>query len=106
MAKTVKQKDALERIVDQFDKSCAAQESLFGPDGLPRCLAIRNAAKKWSSPSPTGPWEKSVCRHVWRQGKIVRKKLHKTIDKPLFGGFRPLKPPQGAGFGHACPLLA
>ena len=22
-----------------------------------------------------GAWEKSVCRHVWRQGEIVRKKI-------------------------------
>ena len=39
------------------------------------CLAIRNATKKWKKPVPNwaAAWEKSVCRHVWGQGEIVRK---------------------------------
>ena len=41
MPKTVKQKDALDQIVDQFDLNGATQESLFGPDGLVRTLVAR-----------------------------------------------------------------
>ena len=41
MAKTAKQKDALDQIVDQLDLNGATQESLFGHGGLVRTLVAR-----------------------------------------------------------------
>ena len=66
-AKTVKQKDALDRIVGQFDKSCATQESLFGPDGLARTLAARFLVHERLRPR-------------WTQPSGLKK--YETIDKP------------------------